>query len=130
MAIQHAMTGDWERLSDQVQVLKEKQLPKKKDGKWLEPDVLFFEGLLKQDLSQMKEALEVLLTAKFHQKRNGIYPIRRELISIPALGYAKLAWRRGLEVEVGSPLVPQALLPVQPLAQYEEAYDFLTELET
>ncbi|MFC4263902.1 Imm49 family immunity protein [Ferruginibacter yonginensis] len=53
--------------------------------------------------------------------------IHAQYVSFPALGYAKLAWLKGIEVEVKSHLVPKELLPIQPLEKYEIPYDFLKE---
>lgn len=47
---------------------------------------------------------------------------------MPALGYAKLAWILGMEVEIKSKLIPKALLPVLPLEKYEVPYDFLESI--
>jgi hypothetical protein len=44
-------------------------------------------------------------------------------ISMPALGYAKIAI--GIEVQVNSKLIPKELLPVEPLEHYDIPYEFL-----
>ena len=44
---------------------------------------------------------------------------------MPALGYAKLAWLSGIEVDIDSPLVPKELLPLQSNEKYDDSYDFL-----
>lgn len=99
-----------------------KTLPKKEEG--LKDDYEFYKSLNSGDKSKMEEVLEKLLSPKIHKKRND-NPILNQYISLPALGYAKLAWRKGIEVEVNSPLVPKELLPIQPLEKYEIPYDFL-----
>jgi len=38
---------------------------------------------------------------------------------------AKLCWRRGIEIQVDSPLVPMELMPIRPLESYEDVYDFV-----
>jgi hypothetical protein len=48
---------------------------------------------------------------------------------MPALGYAKLAWQKGLEVEINNPLVPKEPLQVKPLDKYVDSYDFLKSYE-
>lgn len=99
-----------------------KTLPKKEEG--LKDDYEFYKSLNSGDKSKMEEVLEKLLSPKIHKKRND-NPILNQYISLPALGYAKLAWRKGIEVEVNSPLVPKELLPIQPLEKYVIPYDFL-----
>lgn len=54
--------------------------------------------------------------------------IAAEYISTPALGYTKLAWLKGMEIEIDHPLIPKELLPCRPLEKYEDTYDFLKEL--
>lgn len=97
-----------------------------KRGKELELDFTFFKALHTNDKSKMEEILGKLVSAKIHKKRND-NPILNQYISLPALGYAKLAWRKGIEVEVNSPLVPKELLPIKPLDNYEIPYDFLKD---
>lgn len=64
-----------------------------------------------------------------HKLRNKHNLLLNEFISHPALGYAKLAWLKGIEVEVESSLVPKELLPVQPLGRYINEYAFLDEIK-
>jgi hypothetical protein len=97
-------------------------LPKKEEG--LKDDYEFYKALHSGDKARMEEVLEKLTSPKIHKKRND-NPILNQYISLPALGYAKLAWRKGIEVEVKSPLVPKELLPIAPLDNYEIPYDFL-----
>jgi hypothetical protein len=101
-----------------------KSLPKKEEG--LKDDYEFYIALHAGDKAKMEEVLEKLVSPKIHKKRND-NPVLNQYISLPALGYAKLAWRKGFEVEVKSDLVPKALLPIEPLAHYEIPYDFLKE---
>ncbi len=102
-----------------------KNLPKKE--KALIDDYEFYKALHHNNKSKMEEILEKLTSPKIHKQRND-NPILNQYISIPALGYAKLAWRKGVEVEVKSNLVPKDMLPIQPLEKYEVPYDFLKEI--
>ena len=99
-----------------------KSLPKKEEG--LKDDYEFYKALHNGDKAKMEEVLEKLTSPKIHKKRND-NPILNQYISLPALGYAKLAWRKGIEVEVKSNLVPKELLPIKPLDDYQIPYDFL-----
>ncbi len=67
-----------------------------------------------------------MVSKKIHKARN-TDTLLNKYISMPALGYAKLAWYLGVEVEVNSPLIPKDLLPIKPLDNYEIPYDFLEE---
>jgi hypothetical protein len=42
-----------------------------------------------------------------------------------AVVHAKPCWYRGIEVQIQNPLVPMALMPIQPLDAYDVEYDFL-----
>jgi len=95
-------------------------------GKTVELDFEFFKALHFEDKTKMEELLEKLVSPKV-LKRKFDNPILNKFIALPALGYAKLAWRKGIEVEVNSPLVPKELLPIKPLDNYEIPYDFLRE---
>ncbi len=76
---------------------------------------------------KVKSSIQQLL--KDHKKRNRQMGIAAEYISTPALGYAKLAWLKGMEVDIDHPFVPKELLPFRPLDKYENRYSFLAELD-
>lgn len=99
-----------------------KKLPKNQEE--LKLDYEFYKALLEKDKSKCEEILDQLVSPKIHKKRND-NPVLNQYVSQPALGYAKLAWRLGVEVEVSSTLVPKELLPIVPLDHYEIPYDFL-----
>lgn len=103
------------------------RLPKKEEG--LIDDYNLYKALLAEDKTKMEEILEKLVSPKIHKKRND-NPILNQYISLPALGYAKLAWRKGIKVEIENPLIPKALLPISPLGKYAIPYDFLKESKT
>lgn len=125
--VQFFMANDNEGVERNLNIIETKtlkNLPKKEEG--LKDDYEFYKALLNGDKAKMEEVLEKLTSPKIHKKRND-NPILNQYISLPALGYAKLAWRKGIEVEVKSPLVPKELLPIAPLDNYEIPYDFLKE---
>ncbi|WP_052181134.1 immunity 49 family protein [Alistipes sp. ZOR0009] len=123
--IQFFMVNDDAGVERNLNIIETKTLksfPKKEEG--LKDDYEFYKALHTSDKAKMEGILEKLVSPKIHKKRND-NPILNQYISLPALGYAKLAWRKGVEVEVNSPLIPQELLPIQPLEHYEIPYDFL-----
>jgi hypothetical protein len=110
---------EYERI---LPIMQDKMLKKKPTLRF---DIMFYEGLVERNKGKMEEALAALVEPKIHKKRNTM-PIESELISHPALGYAKLAWYKGIEVEVDSPLVPKEWLPIKPLKDEEYVdYDFV-----
>lgn len=121
-AFQFILKEDWASLQALVERMDTKMLVQKQwqFALW---DREVFVGFLERDKAKIENALKEMLVPKVHKARNKhqIYP---ECVSFPALGYAKLAWMQGMEVAVNNPLVPQELLPVQPLAVYPE-YEFI-----
>ena len=117
-----------EELAKQVDLLEKKKEVKR--HQWIEPDYQFFKGYLNKDLAQMEEALKTLVSKKVHKSRNVHMSIfMQPYMSVPAILYAKLAWLKGFEVVIDSPLVPKELLPHRPNAHYDDTYEFLKELD-
>jgi hypothetical protein len=69
----------------------------------------------------------MLLEEKINNHRNR-YSFCKDFFSFPALGYAKLAWLKDIEVDINHPGVPKELLLVRPNKEYIDEYDFLKNL--
>ncbi|WP_321818774.1 MULTISPECIES: Imm49 family immunity protein [unclassified Paraburkholderia] len=80
----------------------------------------FFSLLLKGD----KEGLEELIKKK-HASIKGSGDVAEEFMSYRGTLETKLCWHRGICVEIEHPLVPMELMPIRPLAHYDDVYDFL-----
>lgn len=104
-----------------------KKIVEKKSGTWAVLDYQFYKALAEQDKRQAEQLLAEFVSPKNHKARNKHFALVGELISVPAIGYAKLAWLLGVEVEVNSPYIPREWLPIRPLAIYDEYYDFLKQ---
>ncbi|MCJ0743322.1 immunity 49 family protein [Pedobacter montanisoli] len=120
-AMQCFINEDWQALEKDIATYE--RITSAQKGKINIPDLMYFKGMLQKDKLMIEEALLLLL--KDHKKRNKHAGIAQTYISIPALGYAKLAWLKGIEVQVDHPLIPKELLPYRPLEKYEDKYDFL-----
>ncbi|MGB8194027.1 MAG: Imm49 family immunity protein [Chitinophagaceae bacterium] len=81
-------------------------------------DAAFYTALAEKNKEKMEEILNQFVSPKVHKARNKHHVLIGEFISQPAIAYAKLAWWKGIEVEVNSPLVPKELLPITPLPEY------------
>lgn len=114
---------DWNTLARNINILEQKVINKKKNELFI-VDYEFYKAILEKDKKKAEKAIYRLLEPKNHKKRNDDHIIN-QLISMPALGYAKLAWLSGIEVDIDSPLVPKELLPLQPNEKYDDSYDFL-----
>ena len=76
-------------------------------------------------LSPAGEAINELLTPKRHIQRTKYMELVNEFISHPAIGYGKLAWLKGIKVEIDNQFIPKPLLPVAPNEIYSDEYEFL-----
>jgi hypothetical protein len=74
-------------------------------------------------LNGEKEELEKLITK--HARIKSADPLIENFISYLATFEAKICWMRGIQVQIDSPFVPMDLMPVQPLPQYDDVYEFL-----
>jgi len=115
-ALQCLIREDWKEFERAMPIVKNKSVPKLKMGL----DAEFYMALAEKNKVKMEQVLEELVSPKVHKQRNEHYVVINEFISHPALGSAKLAWIKGIEVEVNSPLIPRELLPVMPLPVYEK----------
>ena len=123
--IQFFMSNDIIGIERNLNIIENKTLKKlSKKDEGLKNDYEFFKALHANDKNKMEEVLEKLTSPKIHKKRFD-NSILNQYISPLGLGYSKLAWRKGIEVEVKSTLVPKELLPIKPLEKYEIPYDYL-----
>ena len=125
--VQFFMANDIQGIERNLNIIEALTLPKlPKNQQELKIDYEFYKALLSKDKSKCEELLDQLVSPKIHKKRND-NTVLNKYVSQPALGYAKLAWRQGLEVDVNSPLIPKEILPIRSLDNYEIPYDFLKD---
>ncbi len=115
-ALQCLIKEDWKEFERAMVIVKTRSARKFK----MELDAEFYTALAEKNKTKMEQVIEELVSPKVHKQRNIHHVLVNEFISHPALGYAKLAWIKGIEVEINSPLIPRELLPVAPLAAYEK----------
>jgi hypothetical protein len=122
-----ALRGDWDRLIERCErVIADP--PDASVEQRYQIDHLFYLALARRDVGRMQAVLARIVTPKAVQARSNDdsgYAIG--LISTIGVIYAKIAWRHGCRVQVNSPYIPAEWLPVEPLAHYDEHYDFLRE---
>lgn len=122
--LQCIIRDDWAEFERAMVIMNAKVVPKFK----MELDADFYRAFAEKDKGEMEEVLAKLVSPKVHAARNRQQIVISDFISQPALGYAKLAWLKGIEVEVDSPLVPKELLLVRPLDTYREL-DLFTDFK-
>lgn len=115
--VQTALKGDYSKLAELITLLKAKGL--KKDAKYDNAYIQFFTGLINGNIADMEAGLAVLGKC---QSQN---PTTEDFFAFHAVVLCKLAWLKGYQVQVDSPLVPMEFMPVAPLAHYDDVYEFL-----
>lgn len=124
-AIQSVLKDETETLKKQIEGLKKavtKASPK--GAKAYAGCVNVFEGLLNKDKTQIETGINELV--KTIGKRDELTLVKG-FFSIETTALAKLAWRKGFEINVESSFVPKEMLPVNELPEYP-GYDFFTEI--
>lgn len=91
-------------------------------GKVFEGLIISYEGFLANNESKVFEGV-ALLQKKIQKDQN---PVIGKHMNFEATGLAKLAWRKGFEIDFKNKFIPQALLPVKELDHYE-SFDFFKE---
>lgn len=69
------------------------------------------------------KGLEKSILEKVSEKP--LRPVVDGVLAVTATLEAKICWRHGIEVKFESPLIPENLLPIRPLAEYDNSYDFM-----
>lgn len=80
----------------------------------------FFSLLLKRDQAGLEELIQ-----NRHALIKSADPRTENFMSFLGALETKLCWLKGIPVLIESPLVPMELMPVSPLKQYDDVYDFL-----
>lgn len=122
-----ALRGDWQRLGDRSERWLASPPPSRKK---ISPDMQFFLSLAKGDEASMETSLAEIVSPRQRRWRsNWQSGYTSRLISEEAVVYAKLAWRHGYQVDVDTPYIPKEWLPVKPLDEYTDPYDFMRDFD-
>jgi len=123
--IQQFIKNETELIERNLNIMETLYIKKNKaESVLMKYDIDFFKALHNKDKAKCESILDEMTSPVIHKKRNDD-ALLKKYISMPALGYAKLAWLKGVEVEVKSKLIPKELLPISPLEKYEIPYNFL-----
>jgi hypothetical protein len=82
----------------------------------------FYSLLMKGDKATLEKS--IMESSRF--RRSGGEPYIFDFVYPGATFRAKLCWYKGIPVEIEHPMVPMAWMPIQPLPQYDDIYDFLS----
>ncbi len=90
-----------------------------------EKDSAILKAIVNKDVKEIEELLEFFLLPKNHKIVNDALMLSTQLFSLHATGFAKLAWLKGIKVNVEHDLLPMELLLIRPNKSYLLEYDFL-----
>jgi hypothetical protein len=119
-----ALNGQWDELGRKAEVFL--QEPPTKMKKYA-PDMRFYLALAQKDKAGMEAALAELTSPKVAKVRNEVFElvVASQFVSPFACLYAKTARRHGFELSIDTELIPKEWLPVSPLPDYPDPYDFM-----
>lgn len=121
-----ALGGHWTRLGERAEYFLD-NVPERL--KKLIPDMRFYLALAQGDKTGMQEALAQITDPKTFKRRKAheadMLWFAAHFISPFASIYAKIAHRHGYELELDTPMIPKEWLPVAPLPEYPDPYDFM-----
>ncbi len=123
-AIQASIQNDDIELSKQIEKLV-KHTNKKNIAKHYIGCVNAFKGVLQKDKSLIELGIKELLSSHNKQEHQAVV---KDFLNIEALTLAKLAYRKGIELNIESPLLPKEMIPVKELEHYE-GYKFFSEID-
>jgi hypothetical protein len=113
---------DWEQLAANITSINKRKLHAS-----MEYDLAFLQAMYDKDQSAVEKLLQEMATPTVHRSRIDPPDPAGEVIFFAAAGYAKLAWMKGMKINVNSPVVPGTLLPLAPLPEYRDRYDFVND---
>lgn len=90
-------------------------------------DVDFLQGMLNNNKEAVGKTLQEMVKPANHKLRIDPPDPAGECLFLAAAGYAKLARMKGMNIQLSSPVVPEGLISIAPLPEYNDAYDFVKE---
>lgn len=124
-AMMSLIREDWEEVEYYISVLKG-FMKKAQHSPYTPLNILTLEAFRDNDGDKLKKALEGYENKKLKAHRKKIIPDEK-YVSVGTLGFLKLAWLRGMEIEAESEYLPKEWLPHRPLEEYTIPYWFLRD---
>jgi hypothetical protein len=124
-----ALNGRWTELADRSRKILAMSDQITKDRSYL-IDHEFYLALSGMELTDAERVLTEKVAPKARKSRYEQQSgMARDFMDTYATLFAKLAWRRGLTVAPKTPWIFEELLPVSPLAVYEDPWPFLADFD-
>ncbi|EXS30044.1 hypothetical protein J690_0725 [Acinetobacter sp. 742879] len=123
-----ALNHEWDKLRERCELILQTDL--KKDKKYL-IDHRFYLALANGDKTEMENVLTELTSPKIAKVRNFefAFTFTEHFIATHAVIYSKLAWRNGYQLNIDTSWIPKEWLPVEPLLEYPEPWEFMKEFD-
>lgn len=118
-----ALRGDWARLKARCELVLADP-PINKNSTWHHYHALYY-AMAKQDKLEMEQVLQEMLMPPKRSLLNEETPYTEHFFISRIIIFMKIAWLHGFEVQVDSPYVPMAWMPMTPNAHYDNYYSFL-----
>ena len=119
-----SLVGDLDGLQKLLNILENNPRAKKKN-EWFREELSFFEGIVENDKDKVLNTINYICSPYRHKLTNSYNGMYKELLSFPAIGYAKIAWLNNIEIEFENDLIINDLLPVNKFIKYENKIDSL-----
>ncbi|MGV2289711.1 hypothetical protein AAHK20_13455 [Trinickia sp. YCB016] len=124
-----ALRGEWDILVSRCERIIANPPKGSREKKFL-IDHQYYLALAKGDVDGMVSIIKELTSQKLIARRISLEGgFSANLICTPAVLYSKLAWMRGYQIIVDSPYIPKDWLPISPLTEYTDPYDFMRKRE-
>lgn len=116
--INSAMNQNKEELERLNEIVRTKCLNLKKN-QWMNIDLKFFEGIVEQDETKIRDAI-IQLCTKEHKRRNKHSSFFKDVVSHPAQGYLKIAWLNNMQIEIDNKYIHNEIIPSEPNEKYDD----------
>lgn len=122
--LQSVLQNDWQAVAQMKETFYAQIKKPQNINIW---QIEFYDALKAKDQQAIIDIIQQFLHPKLHKNlnKNLIDQLSGEVWSNIPVMFTKLAWMHGMEIEIDNPLVPMALMPIKPLAVYDDVYDFL-----
>ncbi|GAA4320810.1 hypothetical protein GCM10023149_20280 [Mucilaginibacter gynuensis] len=119
--VQNILLDDWEKVAWNIHCFT--RLTKVKSLSKYANILPVLEGFAQKDPDLIRKGLIDYLST--HVKRNSNNELYCNFLSIDTAGFTKLAWIKGYQIDLNSPLVPIKLMPVEPVDTYS-GYSYIS----
>jgi len=126
--IQNFVKKDYSSIARNLNIMEEKVINVKRR----KSEIIiyeFFQNLLNNNKDKLVKCMKILLSDKERKKRMKHEETLIDITSYPTIGFLKMCWLEGVEIEIDSPYIQMELMPLEPNPNYIDKYPFLWNME-